>query len=86
VELLLRDQEVLAAVLSRYTEYLIDVIRGFLLSVLANGTRVLAASSNTLCDPVAIIHPPPPPIRGCVASGIETVVQTAADKSDMTCG
>jgi len=56
VELLLRDQEVLAAVLNRYTEYLTDVICGFLLSVLANSTRVRAASSNIVCGSVYIIH------------------------------
>jgi len=56
MEFLLRDQEVLAEVLSRYTEYLTDFIRGFLLSVLANSTRVRAASSNILCGPVYIIH------------------------------
>jgi len=56
VELLLRDQDFLTAVLSRYTEYLTDVIRGFILSVLANSTRVRAASSNIVCGSVYIIN------------------------------
>ena len=56
MELLLRDQDFLAAVLGRYTEYLTDVIRGFILSVLANSTRVLAASSNIVCGSGYIIN------------------------------
>jgi len=56
VEFLLRDQNFLAAVLSRYTEYLTYVIRGFKLSVLANSTRVRAASANIVCGSVYIIN------------------------------